>query len=233
MYFCAIPSSSPVQNQLSLTTPNFSLFVLELSFPNRKAEVIFHCSFWNFLSQIEKRKLYFTVCFGTSFPKSKSGSYISLFVFELSLPNQKEKADLPRFVLEQIEKPRTFRFGTCPPNRREDAKAEIGFTIRYGTWSRSRKDNVTTPLITFQSESKPETKILLSSWIIDSIIYLRNRRYILSMVGYIACHEELRFANLKLDRFSPGWRSQGQWAWCGRGIEVSTIQRSRRFKASN
>ena len=78
MYFCAIPSSSPVQNELSLTTPNF--------------------------------------CFGTSVSKSKSGSYISLFVLELSLPNRKEKADLPQFVLEQIEKPRTFRFGTCPPN---------------------------------------------------------------------------------------------------------------------
>ena len=78
VYFCAIPSSSPVQNELSLTTPNF--------------------------------------CFGTSVSKSKSGSYISLFVLELSLPNRKEKADLPQFVLEQIEKPRTFRFGTCPPN---------------------------------------------------------------------------------------------------------------------
>ena len=39
-----------------------------------------------------------------------------------------------------------------------------------------------------------------------------------------ACHEGLRFANIKLDRFSPGWRSQGQWAWCGRGIELSTLQ---------
>ena len=77
----------------------------------------------------------FTIRFGTSVSKSKSGSYISLFVLKLSLPNQKEKADLPQFVLEQIEKPRTFRFGTCPPNRREDAKAEIGFTIRYGTRS--------------------------------------------------------------------------------------------------
>ena len=71
----------------------------------------------------------FTIRFGTSVPKSKSGSYISLFVLELSLPNRREKADLPQFVLEQIEKPRTFRFGTCPPNPREDAKAEIGFTI--------------------------------------------------------------------------------------------------------
>ena len=104
VYFCAIPSSSPVQNELSLTTPNFLLFVLELPFPNRKAEVIFHYSFWNFRSQIE------------------------------------EKADLPQFVLGEIEKPRTFRFGTCPPNRREDAKAEIVFTIRYETWSWSRKD---------------------------------------------------------------------------------------------
>ena len=63
-----------------------------------------------FRSQIEKQKLYFTVRFGTSVPKSKSGSHISLFVLELSLPNRKEKADLPQFALEQIEKPRTFRF---------------------------------------------------------------------------------------------------------------------------
>ena len=91
-----------------------SLFVLELPFPNRKAEVIFHYSFWNFRSQIEKRKSHFTVRFGTSVPKSKSGSHISLFVLELSLPNRKEKADLPQFALEQIEKPRTFRFSNLP-----------------------------------------------------------------------------------------------------------------------
>ena len=71
MYFCAIPSSSPVQNELSLTTPNF------------------HYSFWNFRSQIEKQKLYFTIRFGTSVPKSKSGSHISLFVLELPFPNRK------------------------------------------------------------------------------------------------------------------------------------------------
>ena len=117
MYFCAIPSSSPIQNELSLTTPHFSLFVLESSvpksesgsyislfvlellFPNRKAEVIFHYSFWNFRSQIEKRNLvgqnqlslataqFFTIRFGTSASKSKSGSYISLFVLELPFPN--------------------------------------------------------------------------------------------------------------------------------------------------
>ena len=74
VYFCAIPSSSLVQNELSLTTPNFSLFVLELPFPNRKAEVIFHRLFWNFRSQIEKRKLYFTIRFGTFAPKSKRES---------------------------------------------------------------------------------------------------------------------------------------------------------------
>ena len=83
-----------------------SLFVLELPLPNRKAEVKFHYLFWNFRSQIEKRKLIgqnklslavrctfapfrrrrqskrivishtplFTIRFGTSVPKSKSGS---------------------------------------------------------------------------------------------------------------------------------------------------------------
>ena len=96
VYFCAIPSSSPVQNELSLATPNFSLFVLELPLPNRKAEVIFHYSFWNFRSQIEKRKLYL------------------LFVLELPLPDQKEKADLPQFVLEQIEKAGHHSFWNSP-----------------------------------------------------------------------------------------------------------------------
>jgi len=57
VYFCTILSSSPIQSKLSLTTPHFSLFVLELLFPNRKAEVIFHYLFWNFRSQIEKRNL--------------------------------------------------------------------------------------------------------------------------------------------------------------------------------
>ena len=79
VYFCAIPSSSPVQNELSLTTPNFSLFVLELPFPIRKAEVIFHCSFWNFRSQIEKRKL---ICHNLFWNKSKNRA---LFVLELAL----------------------------------------------------------------------------------------------------------------------------------------------------
>ena len=79
MYFCAIPSSLPVQNELSLTTPNFSLFVLELPFPNRKAEVVFHYSFWNFRSQIEKRKL---ICHNLFWNKSKNRA---LSVLELAL----------------------------------------------------------------------------------------------------------------------------------------------------
>ena len=79
VYFCAIPSSSPVQNELSLTTPKFSLFVLELPFPNRKAEVIFHYSFWNFRSQIEKRKL---ICHNLFWNKSKNRA---LSVLELAL----------------------------------------------------------------------------------------------------------------------------------------------------
>ena len=111
MYFCAIPSSSPVQNELYLATSDVSLFVLELPLPNRKAEVKIHYLFWNFRSQIETRKPivqnelslatahFFTVRFGTSVPKSKSGSLYSLFVLELLLPDQKEKADLSQFVL--------------------------------------------------------------------------------------------------------------------------------------
>ena len=164
VYFCAIPSSSPVQNELSLTTPNF--------------------------------------CFGTSISKSKSGSYISLFVLELSLPNRKEKADLPQFVLEQIEKPRTFRFGTCPPNW-------IHNSIRNLVLKSKRPTSLLHKSLSNPNRN-PEQKFCFQ-------------------VGY-SCHEGLRFDNLKLDRFSPGWRSQGQWAWCGRGIEVSTIQR--RLEAS-
>ena len=57
-----------------------SLFVLELpSLPNRKAEVIFHYSFWNFRSQIEKRKL---ICHNLFWNKSKNRA---LFVLELAL----------------------------------------------------------------------------------------------------------------------------------------------------
>ena len=81
---------------------------------------LFYDSFWNFSSQNEKRKLY------------------SLFVLELPLPDQKEKADLPQFVLEQIEKQATIRFGSRLPNRREDAKTEIGFTVSYGSRKRQR-----------------------------------------------------------------------------------------------
>ena len=74
-----------------------SLLVLELPFPNRKAEVIFHYSFLNFHSQIEKRKL---ICHNLFWNKSKNRA---LFVLELAL---------------QIEE-----------------RTEIGFTIRYETWS--------------------------------------------------------------------------------------------------
>ena len=56
-----------------------SLFVLELPFPNRKVEVIFHYSFWNFRSQIEKRKL---ICHNLFWNKSKNRA---LSVLELAL----------------------------------------------------------------------------------------------------------------------------------------------------
>ena len=97
-------------------------------------------------SQIETRKPivrnelslatapFFTVRFGTSVPRSKSGSLYSLFVLELPLSDQKEKADLSQFVPEQIlEKQATIRFGSRLANQREDAKTEIGFTIPYGS----------------------------------------------------------------------------------------------------
>ena len=113
--------------ELYLATPYFSLFVLELPLPKRKAEVKFHYLFWNFGSQIETRKPivqnelslaaahFLTVRFGTSVPKSKSGSLYSLFVLELPLPDQKEKADLSQFVLERIlEKQVIIRFWNSP-----------------------------------------------------------------------------------------------------------------------
>ena len=69
-----------------------SLFVLELPFPNRKAEVIFHYSFWNFRSQIEKRKL---ICHNLFWNKSKNRA---LSVLELALQIEertlKQKLDL-------------------------------------------------------------------------------------------------------------------------------------------
>ena len=136
---------------------------------------IFHYSFWNFCSQIEKRKL---ICHNLFWNKSKNRA---LSVLELAL---------------QIG---------------EDAKAETGFTIRYGTWSWSRKDQRHYSMNHFPIRIETQNKN--SAFKLDT-----------------GCHEGLRFANLKLDRFSPGWRSQGQWAWCGRGIEVSTIQR--RLEAS-
>ena len=46
-----------------------SPFVLELPFSNRKAEAIFPYSFWNFRSQIEKRKL---ICHNLFWKKSKN-----------------------------------------------------------------------------------------------------------------------------------------------------------------
>ena len=77
VYFYAIPSSSPVQNELYLATSDFSLFVLELPFPKREAEVKFHYLFWNFRSQIEKRKLNSTICFGIFVPRLKRESRLS------------------------------------------------------------------------------------------------------------------------------------------------------------
>ena len=154
MYFCAIPSSSPVQNELSLATPNFSLFVLELPLPNRKAEVIFHCLFRNFSSQIEKRKPIgqnklslatahlFTIRFGTSVPKSKSGSYIHYLFWNFRSQIKKRKLICHNLYWNKSKKQGTIRFGTRLPNRREDAKTEIGFTISYGSRKSQRHYSV-------------------------------------------------------------------------------------------
>ena len=84
-----ISQSIVAKNEMYLATPNFSLFVLELPFPNRKAEVKFQYLFWNFRSQIEKRKPigqnklslatapFFTLRFGISVPRSKRESWFA------------------------------------------------------------------------------------------------------------------------------------------------------------
>ena len=181
MYFCAIPSSSPVQNELSLTTPNFSLFVLELPF------------------QIEKRKLYFTVRFGTSVSKSKCESYISLFVLELSLPIEKRKLICHNLFWKKSK-------------NRALSVLELALQIEERTLKQKLDSQ-------FDTEERPTS--LLHKSLSNSN---RNREKNSAFKLDTACHEGLRFATLKLDRFLPGWRSQGQWEWCGRGIEVSTPQ---------
>ena len=123
----------------------------------------------------------FAIRFGTSVPKSKA-EVIFHYSFWNFRSQIEEKADLPQFVLEEIEKPRTFGFGTCPPNRREDAKAEIVFTIRYETWSWSRKDQRHFFINHFPI--RIETRNKTSAFKLDT-----------------GCHEGLRFANFKLDRF--------------------------------
>ena len=161
MYFCAISPSSPIQNELYLATPDFSLFVLELPFPDRKAKVKFHYSFWNFHSQIEKRKPigqnklllatahFFIIRFGTSIPKSKSVSYIHYLFWNFRSQIKKRKLichnlfwnkpkSRPPFVLE------VAKF----PNRKADAKTERSLTCKVpahcrvnaasGRWSYGR-----------------------------------------------------------------------------------------------
>ena len=89
---------SPLQNQLSFTEVDFSLFVLELPFQNEKRK---SSSTIHFRSQIKKQKLEFTVRFGTSASNSKSRIVFALFILERSLP--KRKAELLKL---------NFRVGT-------------------------------------------------------------------------------------------------------------------------
>ena len=104
VYFCAIPPSSPVQNELYLTTPDFSLFVLKLPLPKRKAEVKFHHSFLNFRSQNEKRKLKFHYLFW---------NFRSQIETRKPIVRNKLSLATAHFF--------TNRFGTSVPNR----KAEV------------------------------------------------------------------------------------------------------------
>ena len=87
----------------SKSRSSISLFVLELQLPDRKAEVKFHYLFWKFRSQIEKRKPigqnklslatahFFTIRFGTSVPKMKSGSYIHYLFWNFRFQIKKRK----------------------------------------------------------------------------------------------------------------------------------------------
>ena len=117
VYFSAIRSPSPLQNQLSFAEVDFSLFVLELPLQNEKRK---SSSTIRFGSQIEKQKLEFTIRFGTSASNSKSRIVFPLFVLELSLP--KRKAELLelnfRFGtwMEEPSRLLTTRFGTVAPS---------------------------------------------------------------------------------------------------------------------
>ena len=120
-------------------SPIFLLFDLELPRPNLKVEGKFHCSF----------------SIGTSASKLKSGSCIQQFALELLFPYRKKKTDSPQFVLGQIGKQGTFRFGT---------KAEMEVTVWYETCSWSRKSQCHFSIFTFQAKSKTGMKFLVSRW---------------------------------------------------------------------
>ena len=127
MYFWAIRSPSPVQNQLSLAQVDFSLFVLELPLPNRKAEVRISL----FILELP-------------LPNRKAEVRVPLFVLQPPLPNRKAKSRTSRYLIWKIAKPirklSTLRFGTSLPNRKEevqvvlfvlerDRKAEVGVSL--------------------------------------------------------------------------------------------------------
>ena len=127
VYFCAIPSSSPVQNELYLATSDFSLFVLELPFPKRKAEVKFHYLFWNFRSQIETRKPivrnelslatahFFTVCFELPFPNRKAEVCIHCLFWNFRSQIKKRKLICHNLFWDEFSKsPGIIRFWNSP-----------------------------------------------------------------------------------------------------------------------
>ena len=144
VYFWAIRSPSPVQNQLSLAQVDFSLFVLELPIPNRKAEVIFPL----FVLELP-------------LPNRKEEVRISLFVLELPLPNRKSEVGVPYSfcnLRSQIEKPKSnfslFDWEICEANTQTFHSAFWNFTpksktgspsctIRSGTRSKNRSRSST------------------------------------------------------------------------------------------
>ena len=151
VYFCAISSSSPVQNQLLL---RHSVVIA-----SPKPIVINHTQL-------------FTIRFGTSVAKSKSGTYI--FVLEVSLPNRKEKADLSQFVLEQTKSRALFVLETCSPNRSKDARVEMD-SHKLSLSARHYSSN----LPTIQIETR--SKILISSWI--QLAVVKQRGYNFSLIS--------------------------------------------------
>ena len=149
MYFWAIRSPSPVQNQLSLAQVDFSLFVLELPLPNRKAEVIFPLFVLELPLPNRKAEVRISLfILELPLPNRKAEVRVPLFVLQPPLPNRKAKSRTSRYLIWKIAKPirklSTLRFGTSLPNRKEEVQVVL-FVLE-----RDRKAEVGVPLFVLE-----------------------------------------------------------------------------------